>query len=75
MPTQTPIDPPPAHRLIDAREAARRYGCGWRTLYRLADRGSIPPGIRLGALRRWDAAAIDAHIAAGCPPLRREGRS
>jgi excisionase family DNA binding protein len=60
----------PTRRLIDAREAGRMLGCSWRTVYRLADRGAIPQGVKLGALRRWDATEIDRHIAAGCPPVR-----
>jgi excisionase family DNA binding protein len=57
-------------RMIDARRVAHRLGCSWRTVYRHADAGRIPPGIKLGALRRWDAAELDAFIAGGCKPLR-----
>ena len=38
------------------------------TLLRHADRGLIPPGYKLGALRRWDAAELEAFIASGCKP-------
>jgi excisionase family DNA binding protein len=45
-------------------------GCSWRTVLRLADRGKIPQGYKLGALRRWDLAEIEAFIANGCKPLK-----
>jgi predicted DNA-binding transcriptional regulator AlpA len=64
----------PSRRLIDAREVGRMLGCSWRTVYRLADRGAFPAGIKLSALRRWDSAELDAFIADGCkPPLKRQG--
>ena len=63
----------PSHRLVTAKEAARKLGCSWRTIYRLADRGVIPAGIKLGSLRRWDATELDAFIANGCKPLRVKG--
>jgi excisionase family DNA binding protein len=59
-----------ARRLIDATEAARLLGCSWRTVLRHADAGRIPPGYKLGALRRWDAAELDSFIAGGCKPVR-----
>jgi excisionase family DNA binding protein len=62
-------------RLISAQEAARLLGCSWRTLYRHADAGLVPYGVKLGSLRRWDAAELDAFIAGGCkPPARRTAR-
>ena len=57
-------------RLIDAKETARVLGCSWRTVYRHADAGRIPPGYKLGGLRRWDVVEIDAFIANGCKPAR-----
>ena len=66
----------PGRRLIDAKEAGRVLGCSWRTVLRLADAGKIPFGVKLGALRRWDAAELDAFIAGGCkPPKSARGRS
>jgi excisionase family DNA binding protein len=63
-------------RLIDAKEAGRVLGCSWRTVLRLADRGAIPVGYKLGALRRWDAAELDAFIANGCKtPKPARGRA
>lgn len=57
-------------KLIDAKETARLLGCSWRTVLRLADSGRIPWGIKLGALRRWDASELDQFIADGCKPIR-----
>jgi predicted DNA-binding transcriptional regulator AlpA len=59
--------------LIDAKETARRYGINWRTLLRWADLGLVPWGIKIGGARRWNAAEVDAHIAAGCPKCHKPG--
>lgn len=58
----------PARRLIDAKQAGSMLGCSWRTVLRHADRGLIPLGYKLGALRRWDAAELEKFIAGGCKP-------
>jgi excisionase family DNA binding protein len=63
----------PPRRLIDCRETARRLGCSWRTVLRLADAGKIPSGVKLGVLRRWDAVELDAFIANGCKPPKAKG--
>jgi predicted DNA-binding transcriptional regulator AlpA len=65
----------PSRRLIDAKATGRVLGCSWRTVYRLADRGLIPAGLKLGSLRRWDVAEIEAFIASGCKaPKQARGR-
>lgn len=66
--TTEPAAPP--RRLIDAKAAGTLLGCSWRTVLRLADAGKIPWGIKLGALRRWDASELDAFIAGGCKAPR-----
>jgi predicted DNA-binding transcriptional regulator AlpA len=71
---QTGQTSPTPRRLIDARETGRLLGCSWRTVLRLADRGAIPAGAKLGALRRWDASEIEAFIASGCRPPRPVGK-
>lgn len=60
----------PRHQLVDVHQVAETLGCSWRTVYRLADAGRIPRGLKLGSLRRWDCAEIDAFIANGgkCRP-------
>jgi predicted DNA-binding transcriptional regulator AlpA len=65
---------PPGHVLIDVRTVAKKYGVDARSVYRWADAGLIPFGIKLSSLRRWDAAEIDAHIAGGCKPVRAAGK-
>ncbi len=61
----------PPCRLADAKEVGRVLACSWRHVLRLADRGVIPWGVKLGALRRWDLAEIEEFIVAGCKPVRR----
>jgi excisionase family DNA binding protein len=58
----------PKRRLGDCKAVGQMLGCSWRTVLRLADAGKIPPGVKLGALRRWDLAELDAFIAGGCKP-------
>jgi len=60
--------------LLDAKQVAARLGCSWRTVYRLADSGDLPFGVKLGALRRWDSVEIDQFIASGCKPVRKTGK-
>lgn len=61
---------PPGKRLIGKSVVAEKYDSDERSIYRWADAGIIPYGIKLGSLRKWDADEIDAHIAAGCPRVR-----
>lgn len=64
---------PPGHVLIDVRAVAAKYGCDERSIFRWAGT-RIPFGIKLGSLRRWDVAEIDAHIANGAKPIRTPGK-
>ena len=41
-----------------------------RAIYRDADAGGMPWGMKLGASRRWDLDEIDRWIANGCKPVR-----
>ena len=63
-----------SRRAIDADQVAGKYRMSRRQVFRAADAGTIPSGFRIGRLRRWDEVAIDDHIAAGCPPVRRGHR-
>jgi excisionase family DNA binding protein len=56
--------------LIDVKAVAGLLDCSERHVWRLADRGAMPAAVRLGALVRWDRAAILAWIAGGCQPVR-----
>ena len=66
---------PPGRMLIDVRTVAAKYGADERSIFRWADAGKIPFGIKLSSLRRWDVAEIDAHIANGCKPVRIAGKA
>jgi predicted DNA-binding transcriptional regulator AlpA len=55
-------------RLLDAKQVGARLGCSWRHVLRLADRGAMPRGLKLGALRRWDADQLEQWISGGCKP-------
>jgi excisionase family DNA binding protein len=56
--------------LIDVQAVASLLGCSTRRVYRLADGGKMPAPLKLGALVRWNRAAIDNWIADGCKPVR-----
>lgn len=45
-------------------------GCSVRSVYRLADSGRMPFGLKLGGMRRWRRAELMDWLAAGCPPMR-----
>ena len=61
----------PGRHLIAAEAVGSRIGCSERTVYRLADAGAMPWGVKVGGLRRWDAQQIDEWIANGCPVVRK----
>jgi len=56
--------------LTDADAVAAICGMSTRTVYRFADSGRMPWGVKLGSLRRWDISKIEAWIAGGCKPVR-----
>jgi excisionase family DNA binding protein len=58
-------DPFAIRRLITAPELAQMLGCSVRTVIRLAARGMLPPGLKLGRLRRWNVTDVEAYVAAG----------
>ena len=62
--------PPTTPELIDGEEVADVLRCSKRHVLRLAQRGQMPPPVRLGALLRWSRGALDDWIAAGCPAVR-----
>jgi excisionase family DNA binding protein len=59
--------------MLSVQAVARMLGCSSRHVYRLADRGAMPPPVKLGALVRWPRAAIEAWVAEGCPSCRKGG--
>ena len=61
---------PPGRMMGNVHVVAQKYDADPRSIFRWADAGKIPFGVKLGSLRRWDLAEIDAHIAGGCKPVR-----
>jgi excisionase family DNA binding protein len=59
MPMNPSSTPAP---LIGAMDLARRLGVSRDHVYRLLDRGQLPPAIRLGGLLKWDPRIIEAWI-------------
>jgi excisionase family DNA binding protein len=63
----------PIPSTLDVKQVAARLSCSWRHVFRMADRGEIPWGFKLGALRRWDATELEEWIANSCKSSRRRG--
>ncbi len=59
----------PGRRLVDLDVAAGKVGCSPRNWLRLCSNGKAPFGYKVGALRRWDLAELDAWIAGGSKPV------
>ena len=57
-------------RLIDAKQVGVLARMSSRTVYRYADGGLMPWGVKIGHLRRWDAEVVNRWIAEGCRPVR-----
>jgi predicted DNA-binding transcriptional regulator AlpA len=63
-----------ARRLGDAKQVGSRLNCSWRHVLRMADRGLMPWGLKLGSLRRWDMDELETWIKTGCKPCRTVAR-
>ena len=62
--------------LLDVRAVATLLGCSQRHVYRLSDAGRMPAPVKLGALVRWNRAAVETWINEGCPSIRnRKGQN
>jgi excisionase family DNA binding protein len=68
-------DDAPAVPLLDVKGVAVLLGCSPRHVYRMSDKGQMPPPVRLGALVRWRRLDLDAWLASGCKPRRTAGRA
>ena len=62
-------------RLGDVKDVAAITKQSPRSVMRNADRGAMPLGFKIGALRRWDLDEIEAWIASGCKPVRVAGKA
>jgi len=54
---------------FDVGDLARRYKTSVRHIYRMANGGRMPWGVKLGQLRRWSRRDIEAWEADGCNPV------
>ena len=77
MDTSKGLTPRPvlAQRLGTKEDVGKLCSMAPRTVLRNADRGAMPWGVKIGALRRWDLDEVAAWIAAGCKPVRHVGKS
>lgn len=60
-------------RLGDVKDVAEITKQSTRSVNRNSDRGLMPAGLKIGALRRWDLDEIESWIAARCPRIRTVG--
>lgn len=58
--------------LLTIEQVAERLAVSPRSVRRLADSGKGPRPLRVGALLRWSAEAVEDWIAQGCPDLRKQ---
>jgi predicted DNA-binding transcriptional regulator AlpA len=58
--------------LLDVKAVASRLGCTPRHVWRMRDRGVLPPAVQLGWLVRWNSESIEEWIRRGCPPHRQQ---
>ena len=63
----------PAQEYLNADDLARRYKASARSIFRWADSGLIPPGTKIGTLRRWSRHDIEQWEQDGCRPVRGGG--
>lgn len=59
--------------LLDVGDVARLLKCSRRHVWRLADYGAMPGKIKLGALVRFNRAAVEKWLSDGCPNMRKAG--
>ena len=64
---------PASPALLDINDLAARLRLSHRTIWRMRDRGIMPPSFNVGKSVRWHADQIDAWITKGCPALQRNG--
>jgi predicted DNA-binding transcriptional regulator AlpA len=52
-----------ASKFFDVDEMSATYRVSRRTVFRLADQGILPKGIRLGGRRLWPKSVVESHLA------------
>ena len=55
---------------FDVDDLARRFKTSTRHIYRMADQGRMPWGVKFGQLRRWSRRAIEEWESGNCQPVR-----
>ena len=60
--------------LVDVHDVVEMLKCSARHIWRMSDAGKMPRPHKIGALCRWDRAAIADWIAEGCPSCRKAVR-
>ncbi len=69
---RTPREP---SLLIDVNRVATLLGCSPRHVWRLSAAHAMPAPHKIGALRRWDRAAVEAWVRGGCKSCGKEARA
>ena len=59
--------------LVNVLDVAAMMQCSPRHVYRLCDAQRMPRPYKIGALCRWDRAAIQLWVGNGCPNCRTGG--
>lgn len=59
--------------MLSVGEIAEKMRCSTRWWLRLANSGRAPRGCKIGRLRRWRLAEVDAWLVGGCRPVHTEG--
>lgn len=67
---RTPREP---SLLVSVEDVAAMCQCSARHIYRLCDGGRMPRPHKIGALCRWDRAAVQQWVRDGCPSCRTGG--
>ncbi len=55
--------------MLTADGLAKLLDCSPRSVRRLADKGSIPPPVKIGGMVRWPRGTIEQWLADGCPAV------
>ena len=54
--------------MLTVDRVAAMLDCSERHVYRLEERGQMPPAVRLGACVRWPRKSVEDWIESGCQP-------
>lgn len=54
--------------MLNVDRVAAMLDCSTRHVYRLEEKGQMPPALRIGACVRWPRTTIEKWITEGCQP-------